>query len=110
MRILNNVKLIFTCVFTIVCTVLSYWLLPLSLDIISGTNVLYSLFIGILIVPISLGLFISGILGTFSLIISGIMNKTKIWWILGIIILLANLGAVVITILSKTTIELPFLS
>lgn len=110
MRILSNLKLIFTCALTIVCTILSYWLLPLSLDIVLGTNILYSIIIGILIVPISLGLFISGIFGTFSLIISGVMNKTKIWWILGIIILLANLGAVILTILSKTTIQLPFLS
>lgn len=96
MRILSNIKLTFTCALAIVCVVASYALLPLSVDILTGNNIL-TLFVGFAIVPLGIGLYISGVFGTLSLIISGIFNKTKIWWILGILLAIANIGVLIVS-------------
>ena len=95
MRILNNMKLTFVCIVGVLCAFVSYGLLPLSVDILTGNDLL-GLFLGFTIVPIGIGLYISAIFSALSLIVSGIFNKTTVWWILGILLAIADVGAAIV--------------
>lgn len=94
MKIANNIKLTMVCICAAIFTFISYALLPLTVDILAGRDLL-TLFVGFIIVPLGICFYLSGVFFSISLIVSGIFNKNKIWWILGIILVIANIGTII---------------
>ena len=94
MRGINTVKYIFLFITTLICCAITYPLLHLTVEILNSENILASLATGFIIVPLGLGLYIASLTSSLWIFISGLINKTKVWWILGILLLLANVGAV----------------
>ena len=98
MKILNNIKMTMIFIVALILAVISYGLLPLAVDILFEQNVLVGIFVGFVLVPLGIGLYLSGALSSLYLIVAGIFGKKKIWWILGILLVVAYVGAVIVAI------------
>ena len=94
MKAISTIKFIFLFITTLLCCVVSYPLLHLTMQILNSENILASLFTGFIIVPLGIGIYIASLTSSLWLFISGLIHKTRIWWILGVLLLLANVGAV----------------
>ncbi len=95
MKIFSNIKFLFLFATALICCAISYPLLNLVVHILNDGNILASLITGFIVVPLGIGIFIASILSALSLFVRGLIFKTKVWWILGVLLMLANVGAVV---------------
>lgn len=78
-----------------VTSIASWFLFPLFVSVLNASNPFSSIIGWLLIAPISLGIYISSIFTSISLVSRGIKSKKWIWLCLGILLLVFDIVIVI---------------